>query len=406
MAGTGLNIVRRVRSLLGADAVVDTDASGMPRVAPQNEEGVALVVQAAATEGWRVRVEGAASWVPPDAPADLALTTRGLARVVRLDAADLVATVEAGVPWSELQRALAEAGVWVAADPPGEARTVGSVAATATGGPLRTGFGGVRDQVLGTTLVTGEGRLVRAGGRVVKNVAGYDLTKLVTGSFGSFGIVTSVHLRLRAVPRADLTLIAAGERDALLDAGRAMLDAGVTPAALELLSPLAAGRETWTLAVRLVGSAPTVDADRDRVSGVSATRFAELNAPDAKRFWRAALLGSCRTPVTLRLGVLTAAMDDALDLLAHHLNEAWTMAGIGAGGLRWAGTAPADRIRLLRHAAAQREMPLTLERAPWAIREQVGHFGAYREGIGQLVGALREAFDPAGVLVVPLSDSR
>ncbi len=406
MAGAGLAIVRRIRSLLGSEAVVDTDAAGMPRAAPRTEEGVALVLQAAAQEGWRVRVQGHGSWVPADAPADLALSTRGLERVSRLDAADLVATVEAGVPWDDLQRALAEHGAWVAADPPGEGRSVGSVVATATAGPLRTGFGAVRELVLGVTLVTGEGRLVRAGGRVVKNVAGYDLTKLAAGSFGSFGVVTSLNLRLRAVPRADLTLVASGERDALVDAARAILEAGVTPGALELLSPLAARREAWTLAVRHLGTPAAVEADRLATSGAAGLVWEPLEAAQAHRFWRAALSEAARHPVTLRIGVLPAAMDEALDLLAHHLDEHWVMASIGAGVLRWAGEAAAQRLRLLRHAAAQQEMPVTLERAPWGLREEVGHFGAYREGVGSLVRALREAFDPAGVLVLPPSDWR
>jgi glycolate oxidase FAD binding subunit len=257
---------------------------------------------------------------------------------------------------------------------------------------------------LGATLVTGEGRIVRAGGRVVKNVAGYDLTKLATGSFGSFGVVTSVNLRLRAVPRADLTLLGVGKRDALLDAAQAILEVGVTPASLEVLSPLAAGRERWTLAVRLLGSAPAVEADAQSAGGASQIPLAALEAAEAGRFWRGALAGAAASPVTLRLGALATAMDDALDLVLHHLDEHWIMAGVGAGGLRWSGDAPADRIRLLRHAAAPREMPMTLERAPWAVREQVGYFGAYREGVGQLVGALKDAFDPAGVLVVPLAD--
>lgn len=392
--------------MLGSDAVVDTDTSGMPRVAPRTEDAVALVMQAAANDGWRVRIEGHGSWVPADAPADLALTTRGLERVARLDAADLVATVEAGVLWGDLQRALADQGVWVAADPPGEGRTVGGVVATGTAGPLRTGFGAMRDQVLGATLVTGEGHIARAGGRVVKNVAGYDLTKLATGSFGSFGIVTSVNLRLRAVPRADSTLVGTGERDTLIEAARAIQEAGITPASLEVLSPLAAGRERWTLAVRFVGSAPAVDAERQVASGAASVPLAALEARDAGDFWRGALAGAARSAVTLRIGTLATAMDDALDLLLHHLDEQWIMAGVGAGGLRWAGDAPVDRIRLLRHAAAQREMPLTLERGLWPMREQLGHFGAYREGVGQLVSALREAFDPAGILVVPLADQR
>ena len=390
--------------MLGSDAVVDTDASGMPRVAPRTEEAIALVLQAAAAEGWRVRIEGRGSWVPTDAHADLALTTRALVRVARLDAADLVATVEAGVVWGDLQRVLADQGVWVATDPPGEGRTVGSVVATSTAGPLRTGFGGIREHVLGATLVTGEGRIVRAGGRVVKNVAGYDLARLATGSFGSFGVITSVNLRLRAVPRADLTLVGEGERDALLDAARAVLETGITPASLEVLSPLAAGRDRWTLAVRCVGSAPAVEADVQAAGGASEIPLAALDAADAGRFWRGALAGASGSPVTLRMGALPTAMDDALDLVLHHLDEHWIMAGVGAGGLRWSGDAHADRLRLLRHAAAPREMPMTLERAPWAVREQVGYFGVYREGVGQLVGALKDAFDPAGVFVVPMSN--
>lgn len=401
MAGAGLTIVRRIRSLLGAEAVVDTDASGLPRVAPRTEDSLALVLHTAATEGWRVRVEGRGSWMPPDAPADLALTTRALGRLARLDAADLVATVEAGLAWQELQRALADRGVWVAVDPPGKGRSVGGVVATATAGPLRTGFGAVREQVLGATLVTGDGRIVRAGGRVVKNVAGYDLAKLATGSFGSFGVITTLHLRLRAVPRADLTLLAGGERDRLVEAARAVLDAGLQPAALEVLSPAAAGRDRWILALRLTGSAAAVEADRDAASGISPLVLAPLDPAEAGRFWPAVLAAAAARPVTLRLGALATALDEALDLLAHHLSEDWAMASVGAGTVRWAGEAPPERIRLLRHAAAQREMPLTLERAPWPIRQQVGHFGAYREGVGRLVGALRETFDPAGVLVVP-----
>jgi glycolate oxidase FAD binding subunit len=406
MAGTGLTIVRRVRSLLGSDALVDTDHSGMPRVAPRSEAAVALVLGAAAQEGWRVRIEGAGSWVPPDAPADLALTTRNLIRITRLEAADLLATVEAGVPWLQLQSTLADAGVWVAADPPGGARTTGGIVAAGSAGPLRTGFGSMREQVLGLTLVTGEGRIVHAGGRVVKNVAGYDLTKLATGSFAGFGVITALNLRLRAVPRADLTLLASGERDALIDAARTMLDAGLTPAALELLSGAAAGREGWTLGLRLLGSAPAVDTDRQLAAGAAGLALTALDAAQAGRFWHEALARVDRPPVTLRLGALAAAMDDALDMLLHHLDEAWIMAGIAAGGIRWSGDPATERVRLLRHAAAQREMPLTIERAPWPVREQLGHFGAYREGVGQLVGTLRETFDPAGVLLAPLSEAR
>ncbi len=399
-------IARRVRSLLGADAVVATDVPGPPLVAPGREEALALLLRTATAEGWRVRIAGGATWMPDDAPCDIAVTTRALSALRHVNAADLVATAEAGVTWEALRQHLAEHGAWIAADPPGGERTLGSVVATGTAGPLRTGFGGIRDHLLGVTLVTGDGRVIHAGGRVVKNVAGFELTKLATGSFGAFGIVTAAHLRLRAVPRADVTLVADGPRDALLQGGRTVLERGVTPAALELLSPTARGRDddAWRLAVRLIGGEPSVQAQRDAVSGTFGARLEALAAGDAAAWWRGVLAAAALPPTTLRVGALPGELDDALDLVAHHLPEGWLSVTVSCGTVRWSGAAPSDRIRLLRHAAAQREMPMTLERAPWNVRAACGHFGAYREGVSRLVSRLRSAFDPAGVLVAPIGD--
>jgi FAD/FMN-containing dehydrogenase len=389
--------------MLGPDATVDTDAAGTPRAAPPSEEACALILQTAATEGWRVSLAGAQSWVSAEAGADLVLSTAGLTRVVDVAPGDLVATAEAGVPWDRLRRELAEVGAWAAVDPPGMGRTIGSVVATASAGPLRTGLGAVREQILGLTFITGEGRIVRAGGRVVKNVAGFDLTKLATGSFGAFGLITAVHLRLRAVPRADRTLLLSADRDQTVQAALAVLDAGILPAALEVLSPAAAGRDLWTLAVRLLGTVETVEALRRAVTAAVQRSAVELEVEQARAFWGGVAAGSTRAPVTLRIGALAAALDDALDLLAHHLDDEWVAASPGAGALRWSGAAAVDRLRLFRHAAAQREIPVTLERAPTATRDRMGIFGAYREGVAALVDHLRHSFDPAGVLVVPLS---
>ncbi|MEP6574112.1 MAG: FAD-binding oxidoreductase, partial [Gemmatimonadota bacterium] len=174
-------IAERLRAQLGP-AAVERDPAGLPRAIPESEEAVALVCRTAQEEGWRIRVEGRATWLPPDAPADLALSTRGLDRILSVSPADLVATVQAGVPLDALRRQLADQGMWLGLDPPGRPeRTIGSVIATGTSGPLRQGYGPVRDHVLGCAVVTGDGRVIRAGGRVVKNVAGYDLTKLQVG---------------------------------------------------------------------------------------------------------------------------------------------------------------------------------------------------------------------------------
>lgn len=395
-------VLDRLRALLGG-AAVSRDPDGLPRAVPDSVDAVAATLRLAEESGWRVRVEGHGSWMQPDAPADFALTTRGLDRIVAVHPADLVATVEAGVAVDALQRRLAADGMWLAVDPPGRPdRTIGSVLATATAGALRAGFGPVRDHVLGCTVVTGDGRIVRPGGTVVKNVAGYDLTRLEVGGFGAFGVLTMLHLRLRTRPQVETTLLARGPRDHLTSAARDLLAARVQPAALELVSPTVAAASDWVLAARCVGSDAVVEAERAQLIGATDLGWDELEAEKAHAFWHLATHAASGADVTLRLGVLAPGLDEMIDLVGQHLDEGLVWAGALEGGLRWAGDAAPDSLRRLRGLAAAREVPLTLERAPWALRQAIGHFGAYREGVGPLVTQLREAFDPTGRLVVAI----
>jgi glycolate oxidase FAD binding subunit len=395
-------IYTRLRALLGTTGV-ERDAQGVPRATPDSPDALSLVCRLAHEEGWKIRVEGRGTWLPPDAPADLVVSTRGLEQVISVSPADLVATVQAGAPLEALRRRLADYGMWLALDPPGRPeRSIGSVIATATSGPLRQGFGPVRDHVLGCSVATGDGRLVNAGGRVVKNVAGYDLTKLQVGGFGGFGIIAEVHLRLRALPRADVTLLARGTRDTLTSAARDMIAANLLPGALELLSPALAAEADWVLAARFVGTDAGVQADVRRLGSEGELNWAPLPADRTAAFWSVAARGSLGGPITLRLGVLGDGVDETIDLLAHDLDEGLVSAGAGQGMIRWTGDAALDRLRAVRRAAASREIPMTLERAPWPIRRALGHFGAYREGVGTLVGRLRGTFDPGQCLNVAL----
>src|SRR5919107_429054 len=395
-------IFTRLRALLGTTGV-ERDGDGVPRATPDTPDALTLVCRLAHEEGWKIRVEGRGTWLPPDAPADLVVSTRGLEQIVSVSPADLVATVQAGASLEVLRRRLADSGMWLAVDPPGRPeRSLGSVAATATAGPLRHGFGPVRDHILGCTVATGDGRLVKAGGRVVKNVAGYDLTKLQVGGFGGFGIIAELHLRLRALPRADVTLLARGPRDTLTSAARDLVQAQLLPGALELLSPALAADADWVLAARFVGTDAAVQSDLRRLGSIAELVWTPLPADRTAAFWGLVARGSLGGPVTLRLGVLGGGIDDTIDLLAHDLDEGLVSAGAGAGMIRWTGDAPVERLRAVRRAAAAREIPMTLERAPWAVRRALGHFGAYREGVGQLVGRLRDTFDPGQCLQVAL----
>jgi FAD/FMN-containing dehydrogenase len=395
-------VFSRLRALLGTSGV-ERDAEGRPRAVPDTADSLSLVCRLAHEEGWKIRVEGHGTWLAPDAPADLAVSTRALDQVLSVSPADLVATVQAGTPFEALRRKLAEEGMWLALDPPGRPeRTLGSIAASATAGPLRHGFGPVRDHLLGCTVATGDGRLVKAGGKVVKNVAGYDLTKLQVGGFGGFGIITEVHLRLRALPRADVTLLARGPRDALSSAARDIVAARLLPGALELLSPALAADADWVLAARFVGTDAAVQADVRRLPSVAELPWTPLAPDRTAAFWGLVARGSLGGPITIRLGVLGGGIDDTIDILAHDLDEGLVAAGAGVGMIRWTGDAPVERLRAVRRAAAAREIPMTLERAPWPVRRTLGHFGAYREGVGQLVGRLRDSFDPGQCLSVAL----
>jgi FAD/FMN-containing dehydrogenase len=339
-----------------------------------------------------------------DAPADLLISSRRLDRIPLVSAADLVAKVGAGASWSGLRTALAEHGAWPAADPPGPERTVGSVIVSGTSGPLAAGFGRLRDHLLGVTFVSGDGSIVRAGGRVVKNVAGYDLTKLAVGSFGAFGIVTSATLRIRAVPRADSTLVTTGPRDALIDAALAVTDAGLSPSALELYRGAEEVGTRWTLAVRLTGRDAEVAAAGEAVRQATDVVWRALGRDEAAGFWAGIQHAMASAPTTVRLGTLPTAIEPCLDLVQHRLREGPISVTVPLGRVRWCGPTSPEDLQRLRQTAAQREIPLTLERGSWMLRAAVGHYGAYREGVGPLVSELRRAFNPRDVLLVPIGD--
>ena len=173
------------------------------------------------------------------------------------------------------------------------------------------------------------------------------------------------------------------------------MSAHLLPSALELLSPALAAEADWVLAARFVGTDAAVQADVRRLGSVGEPALAAapgrpnrrvLERGRARQSWRArSRCGSaCWATGSTRRSTswpMTSTRD-------------WCRAGAGLGMIRWTGDAPLERLRALRRAAAAREIPMTLERAPWPVRRALGHFGAYREGVGQIVGRLRDTFDP------------
>lgn len=254
-------------------------------VAPRLADDVAATLALCSAEGWTVEPAGAGTWLdhgraPAAAPA-IVLSTHNLADRIETEPADLVAGADAGVPLAELQRRLAADRQELQLDPPGHRdASLGAIVALASAGPLRAAAGTPRDHVLGVTVATGDGRLLRFGGRVVKNVAGYDMTRLITGSRGTLGVITSLWVRLRAVPAADRTLaVSASGAEPLADLLAGLGDIPVSSA--ELMAPATAralGAGTaWLLAVRLRGGVEEVatglDHLRQHIVGLEVTSY-------------------------------------------------------------------------------------------------------------------------------------
>jgi FAD/FMN-containing dehydrogenase len=198
-------------------------------------------VASATRDGRPLRIHGRGTWLDAGRPVGDAsiLSTEHLSGIREYVPGDLTLTAGAGTPLETIRRATAEHGQWFACDPLGShAGTLGATVATGSYGPLATRFGTPRDLLLGVEFVTGEGTVARAGGRVVKNVAGYDLTRLMIGAWGTLGVITEVSVRLHARPEVDRTLAVTLDPDgtALGPACALMDGAPWTPLAFEVLN--------------------------------------------------------------------------------------------------------------------------------------------------------------------------
>ena len=228
-------------------------------------------VRDAAASRTPLRITGKGTWLAAGRPvrATSTLSLSSLTGVVQYEPGDFTLTARAGTTLAELARATLPHRQFLALDPYGDPDgTLGATVATGASGPMAYAFGGPRDNVIGMEVITGDGAVVRCGGRVVKNVAGFDLTRLFTGAWGTLGVITEVSVRLRALPAVDVTYaLAVDDRpDALRRLVAALRVASIAPFAMELLSPALAVRSatgrTTTLLVRLGGNTASIRAQR------------------------------------------------------------------------------------------------------------------------------------------------
>jgi len=352
----------------------------------------AELAAALAEAGTSVRVRGAGTklaWAGDAAPG-LELSTERLDRVIEHNAGDLTAVLEAGVPLARAQELFAEAGQMLALDPPDRGgATIGGLVATADSGPLRTRYGGVRDLVVGMRVALADGTVAKSGGKVIKNVAGYDLAKLFAGSFGRLGAILEISVRLHPLPPATAT--AAGRSNDPQRLGRGAL--ALSHARLEQLG-LDVHWEDGAGAIlsRFGGAAARPQAEEAERLLRDAGLETEL-VDDDEEVWRAQREAQrSASGLVVKVSALQTELPELLDAAERH---GATLVGRASLGLHWLRLDDGDPEPLLaqlreRWTAAVLDRPAGFEAEPR---------GQADSGARELERRVKERFDPEGRLV-------
>jgi glycolate oxidase FAD binding subunit len=334
-------------------------------VHPATADALALALCAANDAGQAVAPRGGGTQLDlgmPPSRLDLVLHTTGLNRVVEYEPADLTITVEAGLRLSDLQALLGEQGQFLALDPALEPEaTIGGVLATNVSGPLRFAYGTARDLVIGTRVANPDGTLTRAGGRVVKNVAGYDLNKLYIGSLGTLGVIVEVSFKLAPIPPATSTLVGQfGTFDAVRNVVAKVVHSPLSPLAIEALgagAALAAGLPAAPLLVLRLGGYPAAVERQVRDLGELIVGEGGVRLDVADTAWHdlAALrLAGARRPVLLKAAAPIAQSIALVEVFERELAAlepvVWAHAGNGVAFASCAAPDDSSVLDRLRHA--------------------------------------------------------
>jgi glycolate oxidase FAD binding subunit len=403
-------------------------------VSPGDIDQVAAVLAVAHREELAVVPWGGGTTMamghPPER-LDLVLALARLNRVLEHEPADLTATVQAGITMAALQAELGSRRQWWPVDPPlPAAATVGGVLATNASGPKRLLYGTARDLLIGIIVVHADGAISKAGGKVTKNVTGYDMMKLYIGSLGTLAIIAEATLKLRPSPHSqELIWSTFTNRAAAAATAQRLLAAGLLPNAVELVNPsLTAwlrqtragpeGVEGWSLLVGIDGAEPAVVRQRHEINALSHAGGATVcwTGPDDGRLWQALQsrfrpAGTAqRERVILRVGTVRThigAILDKLAVLGSRADAPGELCARVGNGLVYAslplpenGEAPADLLQTLteiRGDLASKRGYLVIESAPPAFKAQFNCWGDVGPQ-AEVMAGLKRAFDPRRVL--------
>ncbi|AFZ05247.1 FAD linked oxidase domain protein [Oscillatoria nigro-viridis PCC 7112] len=336
----------------------------------------------------------------------IAANTARLNRLVEHAVGDLTVTAEAGMKFADLQQILAAAGQFLPIDPayPQQA-TLGGIVATADAGSLRHRYRGVRDLLLGITFVRSDGKIAVAGGRVVKNVAGYDLMKLFTGAYGTLGVISQVTFRVYPLPESSGTVVLTGEINALSKTAQILLSSALTPSAIDLLSPelvakLGLGKGTG-LIVRFQSIAPSVKQQSARLLEVAeklGLQGTSCGENDEDRLWQrlpeTMWDSGTKSAIICKIGIRPSEAVTAINELP--VQDALIHAGSGLGVLRFE-TATAQTLLQVRRGCEAKGGFLTVLAAPTDLKQQLDVWG-YTGSAIDLMRRIKQQFDPENIL--------
>ncbi|HZT77731.1 MAG TPA: FAD-binding oxidoreductase [Vicinamibacterales bacterium] len=357
----------------------------------------------AARDRKTVAIAGAgtkAGWGAIAPAADVTISTLGLNALVEHRYGDLTATVQAGASLAAVNRELARHGQWIALDPPfGDRATIGGIVATNDSGPRRHRFGAPRDNIIGVEIVRADGAVAKAGGIVVKNVAGYDLGRLVTGSFGSLAVIASATFKLYPIPPASRTLVVDASDVAPITA--ALMASQLTPTAIEVqthpLRLLVRFESIETAAEQQAAQAADVAAKQHGAATVvSAAEETALWDAHAQRPWSG-------DGAVVKLTLMPVDVGPTIAWLAETLRgvdwEAVGRAAVGVLLVRIGGDAAhqAHTIAALRARVPEGRGSLVVLRASDDLKRAVDVWGPAGDAL-PVMRAIKQQFDPAGVL--------
>jgi glycolate oxidase FAD binding subunit len=402
-------VIRKALAAACGDVRDGDQPDGALVAAPASTEEAAAVMRAAAEHELAVVARGGGSrlgWGTPPSRCDLVVDTSRMSSVVEHAAGDLVARLQAGARMGDVAAVLAQAGQELALDVPGEA-TVGGVVASGLAGPRRLRYGTPRDLLIGITIVRADGTVAKSGGKVVKNVAGYDLGKLLAGSAGTLGLITEAIFRLHPLPAARAFVTAEYVAVSVAcDAVAAAANSPLVSSAVELTRAAPGG--PIRVGVLLEGSADGVETRSLRMAGLLGQ--AEV-AADPPAWWPGApRAGSGETLIRVSFWVSALALVlDAIEAAAARADVSPVTEGsAGAGVLYLRVDAPpvavAEFVRALRGAlageqrgavAGQRGAVAVLA-APAAVRDELAGRGGMTGAVPglALMRAVKDQFDP------------